>query len=99
MPCSMAGHSHRMEFGEERETGGSGSHVDLLIRDNGSGFSSGTSTGIGLTAMRERVLSINGSSDIQRTPAGTVSSVPERLRADGRNAPVADQHAVEGAIE
>lgn len=88
-----------MKMGEERETRGTGSHVNPLIRDNGSGFSSRASTGIGRTAMRERVLSINGSSDIQSPPTGTVISVSAPLRPAGRNALIADQHAVEGAIE
>lgn len=88
-----------VEICEERGMGEAGSHVRLLVRDNGSGFPTGASTGIGLTAMRERVLSINGTSDIDSSPAGTTISISVPLRAHERSTPSAHQHAVEGAIE
>ena len=67
----------------EEQAIGSGKRVRLRVRDNGSGFSSGTPSGIGLTAMRERVRAINGTSEIESSSAGTTISVcvpiPDRL--------------------
>ena len=61
--------------------------LHLLVYDNGTGFVAGASTGIGLTAMRERVSGIDGSTSIDSSPerGTTISvSVPLRVTKDAR---------------
>ncbi|MEI9901033.1 MAG: ATP-binding protein [Hyphomicrobium sp.] len=87
-----------VEIGEKSNASGSGKRVCLLVRDNGSGFAAGTPTGIGLTAMRERVLAINGASHIESSSAGTVISVSVLLTAQRRLSGGAN-NALEGVAE
>ena len=48
----------------------------LVAHDNGEGFAPTVPHGIGLTAMRERVRSINGSTNIESSPdSGTTISI------------------------
>jgi two-component system sensor histidine kinase UhpB len=59
----------------------------LLVHDNGEGFEPSAPLGLGLTAMRERVRTIGGSSHIHSSPEGgtTISLlVPLRPPADER---------------
>jgi signal transduction histidine kinase len=66
------------------ETGGSGEPgrtLVLVVRDNGTGVAPDASMGIGMTAMRERVRGIDGSSSIDSFPGrGTTISVRVPLR-------------------
>jgi two-component system sensor histidine kinase UhpB len=67
------------------ETGGSGEPgrtLVLVVRDNGTGVAPDASMGIGMTAMRERVRGIDGSSSIDSSPGrGTTISVRVPLRS------------------
>ena len=55
--------------------------LHLLVHDNGKGFVAGATLGIGLTAMRERVRGIDGTSSIDSSPErGTTISVTVPLR-------------------
>jgi two-component system sensor histidine kinase UhpB len=69
----------RIDLREELSAADDGQAVRklrLLVHDNGTGFVAGASTGIGLTAMRERVRGIDGSSSIDSSPErGTTISV------------------------
>jgi two-component system sensor histidine kinase UhpB len=87
-----------VEIGEQRTAVGIGQRIRLLVRDNGSGFAAGTPTGIGLTAMRERVLAINGTSHIESSSTGTVISVLVPLPSQHRTS-TADHSALEGMPE
>lgn len=55
----------------------------VLIQDNGSGIVDGATLGIGITAMRERIRSLDGSSSIDSSPTGTTVSanIPLKDRA------------------
>lgn len=64
-----------IELGEELEgKPGNGTlplrKLRLVVHDDGEGIAPGTPIGLGLTAMRERVNTIEGSSDIDSSPAG-----------------------------
>jgi two-component system sensor histidine kinase UhpB len=83
-----------VEIGEVREAGAK-PRLRLRVRDNGTGFSASATTGIGLTAMRERVRGIDGSSEIESTTKGTVVSVYVPLH---KAANEVDQQASEGAM-
>lgn len=87
-----------VEFGEEQEPGATEARVRLLIRDNGTGFSSVAPIGIGLTAMRERVRSIHGISDIESSSSGTVVLVSVPLRTKAFASGGAEQIANEGSV-
>jgi signal transduction histidine kinase len=56
--------------------------VALDIRDDGSGFTAGTSTGVGLIGMRQRVTRLGGSFEVESTPgegtgiSATVPAIP-----------------------
>jgi two-component system sensor histidine kinase UhpB len=59
--------------------------LSLVVRDDGQGFAPGAPLGLGLTAMRERVRTIDGSCHIESRPSGgtTISvSVPLHLLKD-----------------
>jgi signal transduction histidine kinase len=59
--------------------------LSLVVRDDGQGFAPGAPLGLGLTAMRERVRTIDGSCRIESRPSGgtTISvSVPLHLLKD-----------------
>jgi signal transduction histidine kinase len=59
-------------------------HVDIVLRDDGSGFQpDGATGGFGLVGMRERVALVHGSLDIETAPgAGTTirARIPSRHR-------------------
>ena len=69
----------RIDIREEldgADGGQSTRRLHLLIHDNGKGFVAGVTLGIGLTAMRERVRGIDGTSSIDSSPErGTTISV------------------------
>ena len=70
----------------------------LLVHDNGRGFAADASMGMGMTAMRERVRGIGGSSNIDSARGhGTTLTVYVPLRA-GKNAKTLPVKEVEGAI-
>jgi two-component system, NarL family, sensor histidine kinase UhpB len=82
-----------VDLGEEVAT--VGRRLQLVIRDNGSGLVASAPTGIGLTAMRERIRSIDGSSTMKCPPeGGTVISVHVPLPA-GMDAKIRDKSAIE----
>jgi two-component system, NarL family, sensor histidine kinase UhpB len=59
----------------------------LIVHDDGEGIAPGTPIGLGLTAMRERVHTIDGTSDIDSSPAGGTTVcvlVPLRSETNGR---------------
>jgi two-component system sensor histidine kinase UhpB len=87
-----------VEIGEKADAAGTSQRISLLVRDNGKGFAACTPAGIGLTAMRERVLAINGSSHIESSPTGTVISVSVLLPAKHRP-PNTASDALEGVTE
>lgn len=68
-----------VDIGEVQEAGAV-PRLRLRIRDNGTGLAASATTGIGLTAMRERVRGIDGSSEIESTGEGTTISVYVPLR-------------------
>jgi two-component system sensor histidine kinase UhpB len=55
--------------------------LSVSIRDNGTGIVAGATLGIGITAMRERIRSIGGTSSIDSSPAGTAISIVVPLRS------------------
>ena len=61
-----------IELGEDDS--GSNGHTTrrlrLLVHDDGEGFAPNTPVGLGLTAMQERVRSLDGSSHVQSSPQG-----------------------------
>lgn len=61
-----------VDIGEQRDGNGSeqARKLHLLIRDDGEGFAPSAALGLGLTAMRERVRTIDGSSQIETSPKG-----------------------------
>lgn len=77
-----------IDIGEESAT----DNLRILIQDNGGGIVEGATLGLGITAMRERVRSIDGSSSIDSSPTGTTVSVniPLKGRAT-RKTPQTDQ--------
>ena len=86
-----------VEIREEQGPAAASRRLHLVVRDNGSGLSAGAATGIGLTAMRERVRGIDGSSSIESSPeGGTTVSVHVPLPA-GKERRAADNKAIEGA--
>jgi two-component system, NarL family, sensor histidine kinase UhpB len=74
----------RIDIREEPDTADddqSARILHLLVHDNGMGFVAGATLGIGLTAMRERVRGIDGTSSIDSAPErGTTISVTVPLR-------------------
>lgn len=60
-----------IKIGEDEASKG----LRVLIQDNGSGIADGATLGIGITAMRERIRSLDGSSSIDSSPTGTTVSV------------------------
>jgi two-component system, NarL family, sensor histidine kinase UhpB len=57
--------------------------LKLTVHDDGEGMTPGTPIGLGLTAMRERVNAIDGTSDIDSSPtSGTTVGVLVPLRSD-----------------
>ncbi len=86
-----------IEIWEEPEPAPGWRLLQLIVQDNGKGFVSGATWGIGLTAMRERVRAIDGASKIVSSPErGTTISVTVPLRnvKDGRGA----TKVIEGAV-
>lgn len=84
------GHASRVDIriGEDEvepaSANGSGPlrKLRLIVHDNGKGFAAAASLGLGLTAMRERVRTIEGTSQIESSPtAGTTISVTVPLRS------------------
>jgi two-component system sensor histidine kinase UhpB len=76
---------------ESGARGEGGRTLVLVVRDNGTGVAPDASMGIGMTAMRERVRGIEGSSSIDSSPGrGTTISVRVPLRP-GEAAPAARQ--------
>jgi two-component system sensor histidine kinase UhpB len=64
-----------IEIGEHEDPqGGNGAgpigKLRLVVRDDGEGFAPAAPLGLGLTAMRERVRTIDGSSHIESSPKG-----------------------------
>jgi two-component system sensor histidine kinase UhpB len=87
------GASHlKIEIGEYEDVKGANGagplrRLRLLVHDNGEGFEPTAPLGLGLTAMRERVRTIGGSSRIHSSPEGgtTISLlVPLRAPTDDR---------------
>jgi two-component system sensor histidine kinase UhpB len=96
------GASHlNIEIGEYEDVKGANGtgplrRLRLLVHDNGEGFAPTAPLGLGLTAMRERVRTIGGSSQIHSSPEGgtTISLlVPLRAPADERPIPAMIQSA------
>ncbi|MCK9911065.1 ATP-binding protein, partial [Microbacteriaceae bacterium K1510] len=54
--------------------------LHIAIEDNGRGVSAGSTWGLGITAMRERVRSLKGVSAIDSSPNGTKVTVELPLR-------------------
>ena len=69
----------RIDIREEPGAAGDGQAgrtLRLVVEDNGKGFVAGATNGIGLTAMRERVRAIDGTSSIETSPGnGTTITV------------------------
>jgi two-component system sensor histidine kinase UhpB len=64
-----------IELGELRDMKGSNgsgapAKLRLVVEDDGEGFAPGAAAGLGLTAMRERVRTLDGTSHIDSSPAG-----------------------------
>jgi hypothetical protein len=57
------------------------STLRVRIEDNGVGIPAGANSGIGFTAMRERIRSLDGTSSIDSSPNGTTISIDLPLRA------------------
>lgn len=74
----------RVDIREEQQVVGgalASRALHLVVHDNGAGITPGAAMGIGMTAMRERVRSIDGSSSIDSTrERGTTISVIVPLR-------------------
>jgi signal transduction histidine kinase len=74
----------RIDIREEPDTADddqSARRLHLRVHDNGRGFVAAATLGIGLTAMRERVRGIEGTSSIDSSPErGTTISVTVPLR-------------------
>ena len=88
----------REEQGAPNGTGEPVGKLRLVVHDNGRGFAAGASMGMGMTAMRERVRGIGGSSNIDSARGhGTTLTVYVPLRAD-KNAKTVTVKEVEGAI-
>lgn len=84
-----------VDIGEQdASTGQKGRSLCVTIHDNGSGIVAGATLGIGITAMRERIRSIGGTSTIGGSAAGTTIRivVPLGTRQDSAS-------AVSGKIE
>lgn len=78
----------KIDIGEQP---GSGT-LRIRITDNGNGLPANVILGIGLTAMRERIRSINGSSSIENAEQGTVLTIDIPARPEGAaRAPLNDQ--------
>jgi len=87
-----------IEIGTQRSLAGSATSecvLQVAIRDNGSGIAAGATLGIGITAMRERVHSLGGSSAIDSSPAGTTISLRIPLQHHTRRA---ETEAVEDTV-
>jgi two-component system sensor histidine kinase UhpB len=69
----------QIDIREEADAAGdsqAGRKLRLVVHDNGKGFVAGATNGIGLTAMRERVRGIDGTSSIDSSPErGTTITV------------------------
>jgi two-component system, NarL family, sensor histidine kinase UhpB len=78
----------KIDISEDSST----ANLRVLIQDNGGGIVEGATLGLGITAMRERVRSIDGSSSIVSSPTGATLSVniPLKGRAS-RKFPQASQ--------
>lgn len=79
------GHASRVniDVGERDDAAGaprSGRTLRVAIRDNGGGIVADATLGIGITAMRERVRGIDGTSTIDSSPAGTTIAIQVPLR-------------------
>jgi two-component system sensor histidine kinase UhpB len=64
-----------IELGELRDKNGSNGagtpgKLRLVVEDDGEGFAPGAAAGLGLTAMRERVRTLDGTCHIESSPAG-----------------------------
>jgi two-component system sensor histidine kinase UhpB len=64
-----------IELGELKDINGSNGSgpvgkLRLVVDDDGEGFAPGVAAGLGLTAMRERVRTVDGTSHIDSSPAG-----------------------------
>ena len=82
-----------IDIGEDGAT----ERLRVVIRDNGSGIAKGATLGLGITAMRERVRSIDGTSSIDSSPKGTTVSISVPIK--GRAARKSPQPAlVEEAV-
>jgi two-component system sensor histidine kinase UhpB len=64
-------------IGEQSAT----STLRVRIEDNGVGIAAGANSGIGFTAMRERIRSLDGTSSVDSSPNGTTISIDLPLRA------------------
>jgi two-component system sensor histidine kinase UhpB len=82
-----------IELREEPEHAASGNgakplrKLRLIVHDNGEGIAPGTPIGLGLTAMRERVNTIEGTSGIESSPQGGTTvrvDIPLRSTANER---------------
>jgi two-component system, NarL family, sensor histidine kinase UhpB len=83
------GHASRVEVRIEETGGGQQDangrsplrNLQLIVHDNGQGFAAAASLGLGLTAMRERVRTIEGTSRIESSATeGTTITVTVPLR-------------------
>ena len=82
-----------IELGERpsHRTSGNGAkplrRLRLVVQDDGEGMAPGTPIGLGLTAMRERVNTIEGTSGIESSPQGGTTvrvDIPLRSQASER---------------
>jgi two-component system sensor histidine kinase UhpB len=69
------------------------SKLRLLVHDNGEGFPRSAPLGLGLTAMRERVRTVHGTTLIDTSPAGTSISLLIPLHAAQQSSGVQPQPA------
>ena len=88
----------REEQGAPNGTGEPVGKLRLVVHDNGRGFAAGASMGMGMTAMRERIRGIGGSSNINSARGhGTTLTVYVPLGAH-KNEKTMTAKEVEGAI-
>jgi two-component system sensor histidine kinase UhpB len=92
-----------VELAEEKDGSsangsGQGRSLRLVIHDDGEGFAASTPIGLGLTAMRERVSTIDGTSKIETSPeGGTTISVLVPLPSPAA-ASVEQSQAIQSAL-
>jgi len=93
------GHATRVDIEiRDEPTNGAARTLRLSIHDNGVGLAPGASTGIGMTAMRERVGGLGGTTDMESSPGdGTTVKVlvPVKPR---RGSDTPESKAIEGQV-